>query len=51
MLHEIKRGIKADIALPNRVRRYSKDIDAALSGKHTKVIYDALNKDEAGVLV
>ena len=46
----MKRGIKAKGALPEGVRRYSKGLDAALPSKHTKVIYDTLNKNEAGVL-
>ena len=30
--------------------KHSRDVDAALPGKHTKVIYDMLNKKEAGIL-
>ena len=35
---------------PEGTGRHSKDIDAALPGKHTKAIYDKLNKKEAGIL-
>ena len=50
VLHEMKRGITANAVLPEGVGRHSKDIDAALPGKHTQAMYDALNKNEAGVL-
>jgi hypothetical protein len=42
--------IKANEALPEGIGKHSKDVDAALPGKHTKAIYDTLNKKEAGTL-
>jgi hypothetical protein len=50
ILHEIRRRINASVALPEGVGKHSKDVDAALPGKHTKAIYDTLNKKEAGTL-
>jgi hypothetical protein len=50
ILHEIRRRINARVALPEGVGKHSKDVDAALPGKHTKAIYDTLNKKEAGIL-
>jgi hypothetical protein len=46
----MRRAIKASVALPQGVGKHSKDVDAALPGKHTKSIYDSLNKKEAGIL-
>ncbi len=37
-------------SLPERVGRYSKRVDAALPGKHTRLLYDWLSRREAGVL-
>jgi hypothetical protein len=50
ILHEMRRRIKAKGALPEGIGKQSKDVDAALPGKHTKTIYDTLNKKEAGIL-
>jgi hypothetical protein len=36
--------------LPDNVGRYSKAIDTALPGKHTRQLYDRLTRKEAGVL-
>lgn len=36
--------------IPTGVGRYTKELDAAIPGKHTKKLYDALDKREAGVL-
>jgi hypothetical protein len=38
-------------SLPDKVGKYSKRIDQALPGKHTKEIYDQLSRKEAAVLV
>lgn len=38
-------------ALPESVGRFSKRIDQALPGKHTKMMYDQLTRKEAAVLV
>lgn len=46
----MRRGVKTKEALPGGVGKHSKDVDAALPGKHTKAIYDTLNKKEAGTL-
>jgi hypothetical protein len=37
--------------LPDKVGNYSKRIDLALPGKHTKKLYDPLSRREASVLV
>lgn len=50
ILHEIRGRINASVALPEGIGKHSKDVDAALPGKHTKAIYDTLNKKEAGIL-
>jgi hypothetical protein len=50
ILHKMRQGIKANVALPQGIGKHSQDIDAALPGKHTKAIYDTLNKKEAGTL-
>lgn len=50
ILHKMRLQIKAEGALPKDVGRHSKEVDAALPGKHTKVMYDMLNKKEAGIL-
>ena len=49
VLHEMRRLIKINVALPEGIGKHSQDVDGALLGKHTKVIYDTLNK-EAGTL-
>ena len=38
------------MALPNHIGKHSQGVDAALPRKHTKEIYDALDKKGAGVL-
>lgn len=38
-------------SLPSNVGRYSKRIDSALPGTHTKRLYNQLNRKEAGILV
>ncbi|PHH86471.1 hypothetical protein CDD83_10201 [Cordyceps sp. RAO-2017] len=37
--------------LPNEVGKYSKRVDNALPGKHTRALYDTPNRKEANVLV
>jgi ribonuclease HI len=37
--------------LPDNVGRYSKTIDTALLGKHTRLLYDRLSRKEASVLI
>jgi ribonuclease HI len=41
---------KAIRTLPDTVGKYSKEIDTALPGKHTRTLYDSLNRKEASVL-
>jgi hypothetical protein len=36
--------------LPSGIGRYSKEMDTALPGKHTRILYDALKRKEASVL-
>lgn len=50
ILSVIKRESKAQETLPKDIGKYSQEIDAALPGRHTKAIYDTLNKKEAGTL-
>jgi hypothetical protein len=50
ILHEMKLQIKANWVLPEGIGKRSKDVDAALPGKHTKVVYNTLKKKETGTL-
>jgi hypothetical protein len=50
ILHEMKLRIKANRALPEGIGKHSKDVDAALSGKRTKAMYNTLKKKETGTL-
>jgi hypothetical protein len=50
ILHEVKLRIKANGALPEGIGKHSKDVDAALPGKHTKAMYNTLKKKEASTL-
>lgn len=43
-----KRGVRK---IPNGVGTYSKEIDIALPGKHTRVLYDSLKRKEANLLI
>ena len=43
--------IKCKRALPDRVGKLIRELDTALPGKHTKAIYDALNKRDAKILI
>jgi hypothetical protein len=36
--------------LPNGVEKYSREMDTALPGKHTRILYDTLKRREASVL-
>ena len=42
--------LRGEKALPEGVGRYSREIDTALPGKHTRILYDTLGRREAGVL-
>lgn len=42
--------VDANRTLPEKIGRYSKQIDAALPGKHTKQLYDQVSWKEAIVL-
>ena len=46
----MKRETKAKTALPKDIGSYSRDVDVALPVKHTKEIYNTLNKNEASLL-
>jgi hypothetical protein len=47
----INRYVQSErIILPSHIGKYSKNLDRALPGKHTKKIYDALTKGEAKLL-
>ena len=43
--------LKCKRALPNGVGKAIRELDTALPGKHTKAIYDALNKRDAKILI
>ena len=43
--------LKCKRALPNEVGKAISELDTALPGKHTKAIYDALNKRDAKILI
>ncbi len=40
----------AETSLPEKVGKYSKRVDAALPGKHSRQLYDGLSRKEARVL-
>ena len=50
VLMKLKQGIQDSVTLPQDIGKYSRDVDSALPGKHTKEIYDTLSKKEAGIL-
>lgn len=50
ILHEMKLQIKANGVLPEGIGKHSKDVDAALPGKHTKAMYNTLKKKETSTL-
>jgi hypothetical protein len=50
MLREAMKRGKMRHTLPAGVGRYSKELDAALPGDHTKGLYDPLTKAEASIL-
>ena len=50
ILREMKLRIKANGALPEGIGKHSKNVDAALLGKHTKAMYNTLKKKEASTL-
>ena len=43
-------GERETKTLPDGVGKYSRDIDTALPGKHTRILYDSLKRREASVL-
>jgi hypothetical protein len=45
-----KRGLMRDRQLPANVGKYSKEVDTALPGQHTRRLYDKLNRPEANTL-
>ncbi len=49
-LNVARRERSGNSTLPEKVGRYSKKIDAALPGKHTRTLYDQLSWKEASVL-
>lgn len=50
ILTGMKRGIEAKVKPLKDIGKHSQDVDASLPGKHTKELYDILNKKEAGIL-
>ena len=44
ILNEMRRGIRAGVVLPEGIGKHARDVDTALPGKHTKAMYDPLNK-------
>ncbi len=49
-LTKMRRAIKAKVAISKDIGKHSHDVNAALSGEHTKERYSKLNKKEAGTL-
>jgi hypothetical protein len=49
-LSTIRAGRGRDRSLPKDVGRYSKELDAALPGKHTRMLYNNLKRDESRTL-
>jgi hypothetical protein len=49
-LNLAKSSLPANNTLPEKVGKFSKRIDKALPGKHTKKLYDSLTRREASVL-
>ena len=45
ILHEVRRGLKAGVLFPEEIGKHARIVDTALPGKHTKAMYDALNKE------
>ena len=50
VLNQVRAILPIDRRLPDNVGKFSKRIDTALPGKHTKALYDQLTRREAGVL-
>ena len=50
VLNQIRAILPIGRRLPDNVGKFSKRIDTALPGKHTKALYDQLTRREAGVL-
>jgi hypothetical protein len=50
LLNRARRTHQRDQAIPQDVGKYSREMDSALPGQHTRKIYDALNRREASVL-
>ncbi len=43
------KAVGATRTLPNGVGNYSKEMDTALPGKHTRILYDGLKRKEASI--
>jgi hypothetical protein len=50
ILNIILRDLREKRKLPNGLGKYTTDMDKALLGKHTKLLYDSLKRIEAGIL-
>ncbi|KAH8193546.1 hypothetical protein TruAng_012289 [Truncatella angustata] len=50
-LNNARKTLNKPEALPDNIRAFSKRIDTALPGRHTRLLYDALSWKEASVLV
>ncbi|SPJ79732.1 uncharacterized protein FTOL_08123 [Fusarium torulosum] len=50
ILNRTRADLRVEKKLPDGVGRYSKKVDSALPGKHTRVLYDELSWKEASVL-
>lgn len=50
MLNTVRAKQRTGKKIPERIGRYSKNIDIALPGKHTRILYDTFKRREASVL-
>ena len=50
-LNLARSSLLADNTLPEKVGKFSKRIDKALPGKHTKKLYNLLTQSEAAMLI
>ncbi|KFY28076.1 hypothetical protein V491_00648 [Pseudogymnoascus sp. VKM F-3775] len=51
LLNQARAKRQKEESIPQGVRKYSREMDSALPGQHTRKLYDALSRKEASVLV
>lgn len=50
LLNRARKKNQSEQGIPQDVGKYSREMDSALPGRHTRKLYDALNRREASVL-